>query len=121
MTDTPHLGHAPIPMRHVGPPPAETESCYDGFKLLEQRGDFYWQVHDGKRTLALALPCQRHRKDDGTAWVFSSWTIDHKEPLRCSMVLGRERGSANSRPFPSRGRHLARLDESRTVGGSVRR
>ena len=78
MTETPRLGHAPIPMRYVGPPPADSQSRYAGYALLERRGDFFWQQAPEGRRLVVAMPEQKHGKDDGEAWCFSYWTIDHR-------------------------------------------
>ena len=77
---TPRLGHAPIEMRHVGPPPGRNPySVYDGYDLLKERGDFFWQVDpEQRRRLVVAIPVQRHGVDDGKAWTHSHWTIDHK-------------------------------------------
>lgn len=41
-----------------------------------QRGDFYWDTRGGKRTLVLALPCKNKYRVD--TWLYSRWTIDHK-------------------------------------------
>lgn len=63
---TPHHGHAPIPMRRV--------LREDEFERL---GDFAWRVIDGRRSMIVAIP----RPSDGrsaASWVLSSWTIDHK-------------------------------------------
>ncbi len=82
MTGTPRLGHAPIAMRHVGPPPYQTNSVYDGCELLKRRGDFYWQVHGDKRRLVIAMPCQPEYRarcglKDGADFIHSYWTIDY--------------------------------------------
>ena len=72
MTETPRIGHAPIPMRRVER------------GLLQQPGDFHWQVAtdgSGKRALVLALPVPEREED---AWGlprllrYSRWTIDYK-------------------------------------------
>lgn len=67
-------------MRHVGPPPGDSASLYDGAGLLKERGDFFWltpPAHPQGRVLVFAMPIQRHGQDDGQAWTHSHWTIDH--------------------------------------------
>ena len=83
MTETPRLGHEPIRMRYVGPqPPTESLSMYAGAGLLSQRGDFFWDLRGGKRSLVVALPIvPRTFRDDPKDWEWSRWTIDH--PNHC--------------------------------------
>lgn len=63
MSETPHHGHDPIPMRLV-----------EGADRVAAAGDFFWRVRDGKRTLVVALPTSRNIRQ----WCLSEWTIDHK-------------------------------------------
>lgn len=68
--DTPRLGHAPIHMRRC-----------DDLKGVSQRGDFYWiGGEDGKRTLAIAMPCSIGWRDNMTGEPYSmcQWSIGYK-------------------------------------------
>ena len=73
MSDTPRIGHAPIPMRRV-------ERGYDN---LEQPGDFFWRITDeGERELWIALPHAEER----FPFNVTRWTIDHDND--CGAILG---------------------------------
>lgn len=80
---TPKIGHPPIPMRKVGPDLTDDDkdegrhgSFYDGFERLERRGDWFWNLRKGKRTLILAIPCVDRPGNRG--WQWSMWSIGYK-------------------------------------------
>lgn len=77
---TPRLGHDPIPMRNVGPDLTDADpdtgshrSWYDGFDRIEARGDWFWNLRGGRRTMILAIPCALARRD----WQWSMWSIGY--------------------------------------------
>lgn len=65
MSETPRIGHAPIPMRLCG-----KQGFWDRAKL--KLGDFYWRVDDdsGKRMLCVLIPCATAE----SGYTFSQWT-----------------------------------------------
>ena len=69
---TPRYGHSPIQMRRVRED-VDKPGYYEGYDALEQAGDFFWQVANGKRSLFVAVP-----SDHPVGWSGCGWTIDYK-------------------------------------------
>ena len=73
---TPKLGHKPITMQRMIAGEAEK---WDFENHITARGQFVWRMVGDKRTLVVAIPrlLARHSEDEGTAWCYGAYTIDH--------------------------------------------
>lgn len=65
--------HSPIVMRRVSDNISEPGS-YAGYEHFKRRGDFLWNVHEGRRTLVVAIPSPRGK----SGWIMSPWSIDYE-------------------------------------------
>ena len=87
MPEYPKIGHAPIPMRRVGPDftdeleaaipwtdlggGARGKRYHDHHTWPAAPGEFFWDLRDGERAIMLALP------NDAGAYSVTSWPITY--------------------------------------------
>jgi len=69
---TPRVGHPPIDIRIL-----PKDGFWDRDDLAA--GDACWQFDDaGRRTLCLCLPLPKRHPNLPWSWVYSQWTIEHR-------------------------------------------